>query len=68
MTEKSEHLIRREHYVSGRQDEREQIIAMLADRRDFYALGAAEHSAPQSLTTTIATYDDIIEQLKEMDQ
>jgi hypothetical protein len=31
MTEKSEHLIRREHYVSGRQDEREQIIALLTD-------------------------------------
>ena len=30
MTEpKSEHEIRREHYVTGRQDERERIIALL---------------------------------------
>lgn len=29
MTEKSEHIIRREHYVAGREDERERIIALL---------------------------------------
>jgi hypothetical protein len=30
MTEpKSEHLVRREHYVTGRQDERERIVALL---------------------------------------
>ena len=31
MTEKSEHLVRREHYVTGRQDERERIVALLSD-------------------------------------
>jgi hypothetical protein len=31
MEEKSEHIIRREHYVSGRQDERERIIELLSD-------------------------------------
>ena len=30
---KSEHLVRREHYVTGRQDERERIIALLEARR-----------------------------------
>jgi len=29
MTEKSEHIIRREHYVAGREDERECIIELL---------------------------------------
>lgn len=29
MTEKSEHIIRREHYVAGREDERERILAIL---------------------------------------
>jgi hypothetical protein len=29
MSEKSEHIIRREHYVAGREDERERIIALL---------------------------------------
>lgn len=48
--------------------EQEKIIAMLADRRDFYALGAAEHSAPRSLNTTVAIYDEIIELIKETDQ
>lgn len=28
MSDKSEHIIRREHYVAGRQDEREQILAL----------------------------------------
>jgi hypothetical protein len=28
---KSEHQIRREHYVTGRQDERERIIELLSD-------------------------------------
>lgn len=28
-TPKSEHLVRREHYVSGRDDEREQILELL---------------------------------------
>jgi hypothetical protein len=30
---KSEHEVRREHYVTGRQDERERIIALLEARR-----------------------------------
>lgn len=30
-TPKSEHIIRREHYVSGREDERESILALLQD-------------------------------------
>jgi hypothetical protein len=30
---KSEHLVRREHYVTGRTDERERIIALLEARR-----------------------------------
>jgi len=30
-TPKSEHLVRREHYVTGRQDERERIIELLSD-------------------------------------
>lgn len=29
MIEKSEHIIRREHYVTGREDERERIIALI---------------------------------------
>jgi hypothetical protein len=33
MTEKSEHIIRREHYVAGREDERERVIALLEARR-----------------------------------
>jgi hypothetical protein len=45
--------------------ERDRIVAMLADRRDFYALGATEHSAPRSLNTTVAIYDEIIELIKE---
>jgi hypothetical protein len=31
MTGKSEHIMRREHYVTGRQDERERIVALLSD-------------------------------------
>jgi hypothetical protein len=31
MTEKSEHIIRREHYLAGREDERERIIGLLTD-------------------------------------
>jgi hypothetical protein len=30
---KSEHIIRREHYVTGREDERERVIALLEARR-----------------------------------
>lgn len=30
-TPKSEHVVRREHYVTGRQDERERIIALLEE-------------------------------------
>ena len=40
MTEKSEHIIRREHYVAGREDERERIIAILErDADEWYRLG-----------------------------
>lgn len=31
--QKSEHLIRRDHYIAGRQDERERIIALLEARQ-----------------------------------
>jgi hypothetical protein len=37
MTEpKSEHLIRREHYVTGREDEREHVIALLTERYESF--------------------------------
>jgi hypothetical protein len=37
MTEnRSEHLIRREHYVTGREDERERIIEMLQVQHELF--------------------------------
>ena len=40
MTEsRSEHIIRREHYLTGREDERERIIALLETERNRIAEG-----------------------------
>ena len=46
---KSEHEVRREHYVAGREDERERIIALLEHER-YYTNGDDQfetaHSVP----------------------
>jgi len=46
---KSEHVVRREHYVAGREDERERIIALLEHER-YYTNGDDQfetaHSVP----------------------
>jgi len=56
---KSEHVVRREHYVAGRQDERERIIALLEAKFDVTMkiatlLGHEEPEPTISLETAIA--------------
>lgn len=55
MTEpKSEHLVRREHYVTGRQDERERIIALIEEQYPGYENYGWEHITPDDIRIIVA--------------
>ena len=47
---KSEHIVRREHYLSGREDERERILAVL---QDHVCRSCEAHFEKYGLETTL---------------